>query len=575
MASLSTDPRGNRRILFATPDGGRKTIYLGKVAKRQGEAVKVHVEQLANALGTNTAPPLATTQWLSTIDAKLYGKLVAVGLAADRSPALSTTLAAFLDGYLAKRQSLVQSGKLSADTLRIDRVTRDNLVAHFGAAMELSAINKGSAGDFRTYLLTIGGVPAKKCGPEIVIRQRTPLAEATARKRCAVASRFFRDAMRRGLIAANPFDSIPKSNIATKRRALISDPDARKVLDLLPTLQWQLLFALSRWGGLRVGSEVRKLRWADVDWLRGRMLIHSPKTEHHAGHESRWLPIFPELRELLVQQHKAAKGEPLVLPMLVGRTDSALRTTLIRAIGKAGLTVWPRLWHSLRATRQTELEDRFPSHVVCAWLGNSKQVARDHYLQVTDEHFVAAAELLRRDPKPTQNPTQQAAAGSGTEQHGAGDDMRNPRGKAKGPRKSDDFIDPKAVGEGFEPPIHFRVRRFSRPVHSTALPPDRCDSKSIAPAAGRCKADGRTELAECGACSTKSTRRQLRHERQPIKDPAGACRQQHVPGGNLAPQNMTPAVRSRFGRAGKATQCPHADPRPENGGAHGENKVDQ
>ena len=28
-----------------------------------------------------------------------------------------------------------------------------------------------------------------------------------------------------------------------------------------------------------------------------------------------------------------------------------------------------------------------------------------------------------------------------------------------------------AEGEGFEPPVHFRARRFSRPVHSTALPP--------------------------------------------------------------------------------------------------------
>ncbi len=34
-----------------------------------------------------------------------------------------------------------------------------------------------------------------------------------------------------------------------------------------------------------------------------------------------------------------------------------------------------------------------------------------------------------------------------------------------------------AEGEGFEPPVHFHVRRFSRPVHSTALPPLRRDLK--------------------------------------------------------------------------------------------------
>jgi hypothetical protein len=29
----------------------------------------------------------------------------------------------------------------------------------------------------------------------------------------------------------------------------------------------------------------------------------------------------------------------------------------------------------------------WPDHVVCAWIGNSKAVAMEHYNQVTDEHF--------------------------------------------------------------------------------------------------------------------------------------------------------------------------------------------
>lgn len=47
------------------------------------------------------------------------------------------------------------------------------------------------------------------------------------------------------------------------------------------------------------------------------------------------------------------------------------------------------------ASRQTELEEEFPSHVVCAWMGNSERVARRHYLQVTDEHFAKAVDAAR------------------------------------------------------------------------------------------------------------------------------------------------------------------------------------
>lgn len=68
-----------------------------------------------------------------------------------------------------------------------------------------------------------------------------------------------------------------------------------------------------------------------------------------------------------------------------------LRTTMEKIIRRAGLSPWPRLFHNMRASRETELTERFPVHVVTAWLGNTPEIARKHYLQVTDEHFRQAA----------------------------------------------------------------------------------------------------------------------------------------------------------------------------------------
>ena len=53
----------------------------------------------------------------------------------------------------------------------------------------------------------------------------------------------------------------------------------------------------------------------------------------------------------------------------------------------------------LHSTRETELAERFPLHVVTAWMGNSELVAAKHYLQVTDDHF----------SKAVRNPVQQPA----------------------------------------------------------------------------------------------------------------------------------------------------------------------
>ena len=60
---------------------------------------------------------------------------------------------------------------------------------------------------------------------------------------------------------------------------------------------------------------------------------------------------------------------------------------------QAGITPWPDLMVNLRKTRQIELTDIHPQHVVCAWLGNSEDVAKKHYLKVTDGHMSAGSLL--------------------------------------------------------------------------------------------------------------------------------------------------------------------------------------
>jgi hypothetical protein len=56
---------------------------------------------------------------------------------------------------------------------------------------------------------------------------------------------------------------------------------------------------------------------------------------------------------------------------------------------------------NLRASRQTELTDRFPAHVVCKWLGNTETIARESYLQTLDAHLTRVIESSQSgDPDP-------------------------------------------------------------------------------------------------------------------------------------------------------------------------------
>src|SRR5262249_42160925 len=75
-----------------------------------------------------------------------------------------------------------------------------------------------------------------------------------------------------------------------------------------------------------------------------------------------------------------------------GWMNANLRTTFTKIIKRAGLSPWPKPFQNLRASRETELVEKHPVHVVTGWLGNTPRVAMQHYLMITDEHFDAAVQ---------------------------------------------------------------------------------------------------------------------------------------------------------------------------------------
>ncbi|MBN1590959.1 MAG: site-specific integrase [Pirellulales bacterium] len=180
--------------------------------------------------------------------------------------------------------------------------------------------------------------------------------------------------------------------------------EIEKVLEACPDAQWRLIVALSRFGGLRCPSEHLALRWRDVDWARGRFTVHSPKTEHHPGGESRQLPLFPEVKKYLDEVWEQAEPGTEYVITQYRDTNQNLRSRLLDIIWAAGLKEWPKLFQNMRSTRQTELAEIYPMHVVCDWIGNSAAVAAKHYLQTTDEHFAQASQETVK--KAVQNPVQ-------------------------------------------------------------------------------------------------------------------------------------------------------------------------
>ena len=58
-----------------------------------------------------------------------------------------------------------------------------------------------------------------------------------------------------------------------------------------------------------------------------------------------------------------------------GWLNSNLRTTFLKIIERAGLKPWPKPFHNMRASRETELVERYPIQVVTAWAARNLAVS--------------------------------------------------------------------------------------------------------------------------------------------------------------------------------------------------------
>jgi len=423
MASISTGPDGRRTVQFVAQDGKRKSVRLGKVPLKTADEVKRRIEYVVAAKGSGTALDADTARWLAGLSDALHRRLAATGLVGLRASS-NSGLKDFLDAYVTSRCDL------KPGTLRHLNACAAKLLEFFGGHKVLGDVRSGDADEFCSWI-------------------RGHRAQATASRTIKRAKQFFQAAVRKEILAKNPFAGCKAGHQSNPARSFfVTQEMAGKVLEACPDAEWRLLFALSRYGGLRCPSEHVGLAWADVDWERARFRVRSPKTAHLADGGERWVPIFPELRPYLEEAFDLAEAGAVHVITRYRDTNKNLRTHLHRIIRRAGLTPWPRTFHNLRASRQTELAAVFPLHVVCAWIGNKRAVAAEHYLQVTDTDFERAA---KSGARALQIPMQSATASvsndsqDGLEVEEACEVMQKGASERKSPR--DILLTP----TGFEP----------------------------------------------------------------------------------------------------------------------------
>ncbi len=365
MASVVKQPGGRRMIQYKL-NGKKQSFRLGVCSQKQAESVRVCVEDLLTCLRMPASPKGSTADWVSGLPDETRRQLERQGLLKPSRRVERLTYAEWVARFIKDRLGA------KTNTLINYRYT-EKLSSAFMGEKQLDEITAADAEGFRRYMKEQG------------------FSEGNTRRRCKQVRQFLGAAVKARLIVENPFGDLKCGDYADESRwYFITRSEAQAVLAACPDAEWRLIFALCRYCGLRCPSEVLALRWGDVDWERGRFMVRSSKTEHHDGHGTRLVPIFPELLPYLRECFDAAAVGAM---HVITRYQSGcnLGTQLTRIIRRAGLTPWEKRFNNLRSSCETELCQKWPEHYVTRWLGNSRRVAHKHYLQVPEDAYRLAS----------------------------------------------------------------------------------------------------------------------------------------------------------------------------------------
>lgn len=362
--------RGECLVLqFTGADNKRRTLSLPGATEKVAAKVLHHIEARIGAAKFGLVEPAETRAYFAKLPAALAEKLDAVGLLLDHEQrhrqAADITLVSFYETTIAAHPEWKRF------TLNTHRQTVKKLSGFF-ADKRLVALTAEDVIAFRSHC-----------------RGTLGLNENTVRGHIKNLKAILEAAVRSELIEKNPAagQSTAIGNDEGARR-FITPEMAQRVLAACPGAKWRAIFALARWGGLRIPSEIQGLKWEHILWDEKRFRIFSPKLENDAAGGWRECPLFPEVELALREWHMEAPPGESMFPS----TDksSNLRTTFCKIIRKAGYTPWPKLFVNLRSSRATELAQLVPGYVCVKWLGHSERVANKHYRTVLDSHYEIA-----------------------------------------------------------------------------------------------------------------------------------------------------------------------------------------
>lgn len=371
MASLQERQRKNGKayLIQFKLNGERRSLFLDvKYNREMAEEIKGIVEKCVDAIETDNPLDRRTLAWLEHVNADLRDRLIQCGLVEADETDSRMTLGELYDLFLEDIER-----RRKRQTVRNYDSSQKVIFRLIDPATRISDFTKKDALDFASRLA----------------ETKYSLA---SRHTFLVALRIvFNWAIEHEFIDKNPLKGIEAGNRRNKNREFYVDAELfEKMLEGCRSAQERALLTFYRIAGMR-RSEALLVRWRDVDFKNGRLLVHSPKTERIEGKETRIIPLFPKLRAA-IQEVRSESTDISPDDKIIQIKPTLVWNLFYSLMKRRGLIQYPRLIQNLRSSASIDIYRRYGEIAENAWLGHTFTTAKEHYLHVLESDFQKALE---------------------------------------------------------------------------------------------------------------------------------------------------------------------------------------
>ncbi|QDV67207.1 Phage integrase family protein [Rosistilla carotiformis] len=386
MAKPKKHPNGTW-TLIASYQKARRNVTIGKVSTSEARKFAAQVDAVINhnRHGSKTLPPelLAWVQSLSEMHKTQLGEL---GLFDFRTNDMTVgELGRAFEADYKQRSDVSAKSTRNVSVMLRNRISKIEDVQLKDIEPTMRSVHSTAAPVFSES--------AKRILADFNSWQRNFYAQATWTRDNKMWRSIGLWAVKQGICQHSPFSILSLASMVNDERNVYIP--AEWVLDAMEsclTPDIRITFAMGRFAGFRTCSEVRTLKWQDVDVESGTLTILDSKKK-----KPRVMPLFNHVRDELERQRKSTGDTRFVVSeQMRSRSSSATYQRAREAVLRSGREPWGRLLQNLRASCENDLLEIFPERQVTTWIGHTVKVSRDHYQKMRQRDCDNAIEAAKQ-----------------------------------------------------------------------------------------------------------------------------------------------------------------------------------